>query len=68
MKFSCIPCTTFDVQLLMGFSAGRTLQTKHNTAIIRVPSGLILGQQNDNAHATRKPSEITGYVPQKLNI
>lgn len=61
MKFSGIPCTTFDVQLLMGFSAGRTLQTKHNTAIIRAPSGLILGQQN-NTHATTKPSEITEYV------
>lgn len=46
----------------MGFSAGRTLLTKHNTAIICVPSGLILGQQNDNAHATTKPSEMTEYV------
>lgn len=46
----------------MGFSAGRTLQTKHNTAIIRVPSGLILGQQNNNGHATTKPSEITEYI------
>lgn len=46
----------------MGFSAGRTLQTKHNTSIIHVPSGLILGQQIDNAHATKKPSEITEHV------
>lgn len=56
-------CTTFDVKLLMGFSAEKTLQTKHNTSIIHVPSGLILGQQNDNAHVTKKPTEIIEHVP-----
>lgn len=43
------------------------LQTKHNTAIICVPSGLTFGQQNDNTHATPKPSEITQHVLKKLH-
>lgn len=50
--------TMFDVTLWIGFCAGRALQAKHNTSIILTPSGLILGQQNNNAQITKNPTEI----------